>query len=410
MLLVYCPQTSNRLKFIFRFIFNDIIGAEYKITTSEEEYKFYKGPKLNYSKQNIEPHELHIVAHPLLFETGIKDQSIKAFVHHGEKAFFETSKVGSIPFDLFAASFYMVSRYEEYLPTIRDSHDRFNAHQSMAYANGFLQKPIVDVWAFELKHIIAKKYPEIKFTERKYKFISTIDIDNAYAYKHKGFIRTNAANLKAIVTLNYKDFKERILVLLGKLKDPYDTYELQRRLHSKYKVKTIYFFLVGDYGVNDKSIPAKNHNFQHLIKSIADYSEVGVHPSYASTTHPEKFETEIIRLEKILNRDITKSRQHFLKINLPDTYRRLIELDITDDYTLGFAREVGFRAGTCTTFNFYDLDLDIETKLRLHPFQVMDATLKYYMKVPPNEAMSKIEPLIKEINEDVLKIASADAN
>ena len=82
---------------------------------------------------------------------------------------------------------------------------------------------------------------------------------------------------------------------------------------------------------------------------------------------------------------------------MPETYRRLIENDITDDYTMGYASDVGFRAGLCTPFYFYDLGNETTTKLKVHPFAVMDATLKYYMKVQPVDALSYIEPLIKEV-------------
>ena len=92
-----------------------------------------------------------------------------------------------------------------------------------------------------------------------------------------------------------------------------------------------------------------------------------------------------------------KSRQHFLKLTLPETYRNLIDLDITDDYTMGYASQVGFRASICTPFNFYDLDMELETKLKVHSFAFMEGTLKYHMKVGPEEAMQKIKPLIDDV-------------
>jgi hypothetical protein len=98
----------------------------------------------------------------------------------------------------------------------------------------------------------------------------------------------------------------------------------------------------------------------------------------------------------VLHTEVTKSRQHFLKLTLPETYRNLIDLDITDDYTMGFASQVGFRASICSPFNFYDLDMELETKLKIHPFAVMEGTLKYYMNVQPEDAMQKIKPLIDQ--------------
>ena len=69
---------------------------------------------------------------------------------------------------------------------------------------------------------------------------------------------------------------------------------------------------------------------------------------------------------------------------MPETYRNLIEFDITDDYTMGYAAQPGFRASTCSSFNFYDLDREQETKLRVHPFCIMDASLRHYLNVDVN--------------------------
>ena len=146
-----------------------------------------------------------------------------------------------------------------------------------------------------------------------------------------------------------------------------------------------------------KTFLLKAEKFQSLIKMIGDYAEIGIHPSFGSNTNTEKLKKEVDRLSKILKREVTKSRQHFLRLIFPDTYRNLIDLDVTDDYTMGYASQIGFRASICTPFHFYDLDMEIETKLKVHPFMVMEATLKYYMKINPEDAISKIEPLIEQV-------------
>jgi hypothetical protein len=84
-------------------------------------------------------------------------------------------------------------------------------------------------------------------------------------------------------------------------------------------------------------------------------------------------------------------------LKFPDTYRHLIERDITDDYSMGYANEIGFRAGICTPFNFYDLDLEAETGLRVHPFAIMDATLNLYMKLNPEEAVHRCLSILESV-------------
>ncbi len=373
-----------------------MLGIDFDLTVSAEDFKKYDGPKLSYTANQLSD-ELFLCSTGLLFETGISEQQISVFDYNNNKVFFATGKVSELPFDVFAASFYLVSRYEEYLPHIRDVHDRFAAEDSLAFKHGFLQKPVVNTWIVWIKELIQKKYPTLIFPEKKYEFISTIDIDNAYAYREKGFTRSLGGYVKSIFNFDGAEIIERTRVLLGLQKDPYDTYDFQLDLIKKYKFKTIYFILLGDYGLNDKNLPIESRKFQALIKMLGDYAHIGIHPSYGSNKSIEQLKKEEERLSKVVHRDITTSRQHFLKLTFPETYRNLIDLGITDDYTMGFASQIGFRASICSAYNFYDLDMELETNLKIHPFAVMEGTLKYYMKVHREDAMQKIKPLIDAV-------------
>lgn len=395
-ILVYTPRINNRIRYIFRLLFTDVLGVEIRLTDNVNEFKLHDGPKINYSNHAFGD-ELFFLSKPFLMETGIKDQEITVFDWEGTKAFFPTSRTSTFPFDPFAASFYLVSRYEEYLPTIHDKHNRFEALESLAFQNNFLHLPLVNIWAEKLKEKILAKFPEVNFPEKKYKHIPTIDIDNAYAFREKGFIRTVGASIRSLVRLDFKEFIERGKAVLGFQADPYDTYSYQINIHKKYGLHPIYFFLFAEYGLNDKNVPTRSQRFRHLIKSIADNADVGIHPSYNSNFKFDRLEKEVRGLSKVLNREITRSRQHFLKMTFPETYRNLIELDISDDYTMGYASEIGFRASICNSFNFYDLDLEIETKLRIHPFQVMDATLNFYLQLSPEESIERIYKIIDEV-------------
>jgi len=396
MVLVYCQQITVRLRYTFDLILDKILHAEYELTEDQNEFRNHPGARISYGTQPVSD-ELFFYSDHLLFEKGIEDQQISVFEWEGNKAFFATHPKYIFPFDPFAASFYLVSRYEEYLPHIRDAHDRYTTTESLAYQKNFLQKPLINIWAKKIKEVIQQRYPQEAFGNTEYKYISTIDIDNAYAYLEKGLMRTIGAIMRSLVHLDFEGIIERTRVMLGLLHDPYDTFDYQLSLHQQKKIKCIYFLLLGEYGENDKNVPTDSKRFQSLIKSLADYSEVGIHPSYGSNKNQKRLKRELNLLSKILKREVTKSRQHFLKLRLPGTYRKLIDLDIKDDYTMGFASVIGFRASICTPFNFYDLDLEQSTSLIIHPFAVMDATLRYYMKIPAAEAMNHIRPLIDEV-------------
>lgn len=394
MILVYSHKLTQRLKYVFNVIFKDILKTELTFTSNIEEFEDSDLPKINYSTQKLNS-GLYFQSSQFLFETGIKEQNITINTYKDYPCFFSVGKDSTFPFDVFAASFYLVSRYEEYLPQIRDHHDRFTAKESLAFQNGFLKIPLVNIWANYIGSSISVSFPDLKFPELKFKYTSSIDIDNAFAYKHKGFLRIVGGLLKSFLKGN--DFKERLNVLLKNEHDPYDTFTYQFEIHKKHNVKPIYFFLLGDYALNDKNIPVKNKSFQSLIKSISDYYKVGIHPSYSSNNDVNILTKEINRLQSITHRNINKSRQHFLKLSLPYTYRNLIDNDITHDYTMGYSGQVGFRASICSPYKFYDLDNESPTDLTIHPFAVMEATYKYYLEKKPEEALKDILELMNSV-------------
>lgn len=397
MLLIYAPRVTNRLKYITGLMLRDLLGLELAFTSREDEYLAFEGSKLCYGKC-LAVGELFIASSGLLLETGISGREMHYFDFGDSKAFFPVYDPTSFfPFDMFSASFFLVSRYEEYLPHIRDAHGRFAAKESEAFKQGFLRRPLVNIWAVALREAIAARFPTIVFRKRTFHFQPTYDIDAAYAFSHKGITRTMGGFLKAIKSGNHKELKQRLRVLLNLENDPFDTFALQFKWQKQYDLHPIYFILFADYGLNDKNLPVNDRYFHALIKAIADHAEVGIHPSYGSNSKPAKLATEIARLSKILRRDITCSRQHFLKLELPATFRNLINLDITDDYSMGFASEPGFRAGICDTFNFYDLDLETETKLRVHPFAIMDGTFIDYFGIKPELAYAHIDPMLREV-------------
>ena len=396
-LLIYSEKPASRLIYILKIFFGDLVGVTYHLTHNEEEFAGYEGPKLSYC-DIPSGNEIFIFASRLLFEKGIEDQQINVFDWQNVPVFFGTHPKYQIPFDPLAASFYLVSRYEEYLPHIKDIHLRFSPTQSLAYQRGFLDKPLVNIWALKIQELLHDKYPSLQFKKHQYKFISTIDVDSAFAYKEKGLMRHFGAFALNLIELNFQKIGERLSVLFGLEKDPYDTYEYLLQLKKKYNLRQIYFFLVGNYGEFDKNVSVESSlRFQSLIKSIADYAEVAVHPSYSSNIDAEQLRKEIRRLSKVLKREVVKSRQHYLKVIFPTTYRNLIENDIKEDYSMGYASEIGFRASICRPFMFYDLDLDTETKLLLTPFMLMDNTLMDYMKLSPDEAIIRSKHLIEEV-------------
>jgi len=389
-LFIYSADNSPRLKYITKLVLDELIGVDCEIITESEEV-YTKEFVVNYSSKDSVG--LQIIPSKILFEKRISHQELNV----GEKDGFATlfsNKNSDFGFDIFGAAFFLVTRYEEYMPHKRDKHDRFDPEHSVAFKNGFLNQPIINIWAAYLKKKLQEKYPKLEFKNRSFSYINTIDVDYAYAYLEKGVIRSVGALARDFFTGNFSEFKHRLSCFVGLRPDPFDTFSQVLELHKSHKLRSIFFFHVGDYDVHDKSIPITSNKLQALIKGVKDYADVGIHPSYSSNCDAVKLESEIIRLSKVVHQPITKSRNHFIKLNLPQSYRALIELDVTEDYTMGYASKMGFRAGICNPFYFYDLDYDSPTSLRVYPFYLMEATIKYYFNEGPDKAMKYFKEYI----------------
>jgi len=356
----------------------------------------HSGLKMTYTKVPL-GNEFFVKSNNLLFEQGLNDIEITLQKWDEVPCFFGLGSKSSIPFDIFAASFYLITRYEEYLPHVKDIHERFTAEQSLAFKNDFLEKPVVDIWAYKLLEKLQERFPNYNYLKRDYEFISTIDVDNAYAYKYKSFVRTAGGFLNDFFRFRLSAFWNRFVVLVNIKRDPYNTFSKILKLKKEYKVKTIFFFLVSNYTTFDTNVsPAKN-KFRLLIKEMVDYARVGLHPSYFTMNDAALVKREKEQLESITNMSIKRSRQHYLRFSLPETYQNLIDLEITEDYSMGYASHVGFRASTCTPFYFYDLDFEIQTPLKIVPFALMDTTLNDYMQLTPKQSLGKINDLKKEV-------------
>jgi len=395
LVLIYTHKITPRLSYTFDFILNQILGLEYRITDNKEEFQQKDGPKINYSEDNFND-SIFIKPSNLLFEDDIRPQNLFVTQWDNVKIFFQTNDTSVLPFDLFAASFYLVSRYEEYLPFDADSHGRFEAKESLAFKNNFLHEPIVDQWAYIFADILKERYSGIQIPGRNFQYISTIDVDNAYAFLFKGISRTLGATFRSLLNLDLQDNFRRYRTLANK-RDPYDTYDIFFDTHQKYGIKPIWFFLVGNSGRYDNNVSPDKQGYQNLIKSIAKKSQVGIHTSYETYKNENKLQNEIRKLEGLIERKVYKSRQHYLRLHFNQTYQNLIKSGITEDYTMGYATNIGFRAGTCTPFNFYDLEKEEETGLKVFPFEVMDITLNKYKGYNVTEAISSIESVIEKI-------------
>ncbi|PCI33770.1 MAG: hypothetical protein COB60_07255 [Flavobacteriaceae bacterium] len=396
MLLVYTHKITPRVNYIFKHIFVRILQMPVSFTTKVEEFVAHSGPKITYTKAPLGT-EFFIRSHDLLFEQGVNDVEINIQKWGDEPCFFSTGDASTIPYDIFAASFYLLSRYEEYLPFVTDEHERFSPEQSLAYKNGFLEKPVIDIWAYKFLELLKEKFPRYEYPKRTFKFISIINVSKVFAFKHKGLIRTFGGFINDFFTLRWVNLWNRFLVVFNFKRDPYNTFTHLLKLQKETGIETLFFFLISNYTTFDTNISTTSATYVSLIKSVGDYAKVGLLSSYFTYNNSSKLKKEKNKLESITNVPLYRSRQHYLRLNFPDTYESLLDLDILEDYSMGYNTAVGFRASSCTPFYFYNIDLEIQTPLKLFPFAVSDRALNTILDYTVDESLVKITTLKNEV-------------
>ena len=390
MILVYTPKITRRIEYIFKHIFINIIGLNVDFTSEVNEFVSFEGPKLSYAPKRLS-NEFYIKSNSILLEQGFSDIEIDVKDWDESKCFFYNEN-GTVPFDIFAASFYLISRYEEYLPHLKDVYGRFSFQESIAHKNNFLEEPVIDIWAYKLKESLCSFFPNVNFDDRKFKLKTIIDVPSVYYYKNKGFLRTIGGVFTDLARLKPKNIYTRLLVIFRLQKDPYDTFNWIVNKQKQVSDKFLFFFLVGKFSTYDKNISLIKQPFVNIIKLVSDYSIIGLKLSFFALNNLNILKKEKADIESITNRDLTISRNSFSKVNLPINYRNLIKLNIREDYTMGYVNKIGFRASTCTPFLFYDIDNDIQTPLLINPYNLMD-----YSLLNINSFLDKKEKVIETI-------------
>lgn len=389
-MLIFVDQISERLVYTMHFVFEEH-GLSAQLTNDRVFFEQATGLKLNYSSWNI-PDAPQLLPANLLFEEQLNpDLTIEKTVWEG----MDCLAIDEI-IDPFAAIFYIISRYEEYNYPVLDKHGRFEAKNSILFKYNWLQLQIVERWVRAIMVRFAPSLMPQFDAEKWHTFVPTFDIDNTFAFQWKEGWRTWLSTAKDLMQRNKSRRIQRKKVQSGVETDPFDCFDFLNKVARKHP-ETRLFWLLGDFAEHDKNISWSDPRHQALIQSFDPIARVGLHPSYASNTSEIKLAQETDRLSHILGAKPLESRQHYLKLAIPHTYRRLISLGFHADFSMGYAEEFGFRAGTARPFNFFDLERNKDTNYKVFPFVYMDGTLLEYKAYDIETAKRVIALLAEEV-------------
>ena len=432
MLYIYTPVVTPRIRYITGLIFRDHLRFPYRLTPDLEAWTRADGAKINYSP-DIYPGALRIPPSGILdeaFTAGLDEVSAPAgdpmegveawlraggvpgalgkAAHSVETSIAEEARSAtaggadstwgapdSWPFDLFGAAFYLLSRYEEYLPgAIFDPMGRFDPAGSWAYRHGCLERPLLDEWFQALGARLQSQgqipgqaetprqaprqssgMPSAQGMAPGFTFCPTYDIDIPWCYRHKGRLRTLGGIARDLLKGRWARLSERRKVLTGRLPDPFENYAWMDQANLDQPWQPTYFFPVASRrGPYDKNPSPDKGVYKELIRRHDALYPVGIHPSFLSTTEPGMLQEELQTLASILDRPVNLNRFHYIRFRLPRDYRLLLEYGITMDYSMGYGEVNGFRASYSRPFRWYDLAWEEETTLTVVPYCYMEAS------------------------------------
>lgn len=397
-MLLYTQHITPRLTYIVQ----ELLGNNVIITTNQKEFVAYNGVKFNYSHQQIDNVNFWLKPNNLLFQQNIQQQNIEVFEWQNLKVFFKTE--GFIPFDFLAAAFYLITRYEEYLPHEKDMYGRYAHANSLAFKNNFLHLPLINLWLQEIK----KNHSAFNIHSTKFTYIPTYDVDIAFAYQHHSIFKNVVGFFKDMVQLNTNNALKRLMVYANKSKDPFDTFNWLHQLHQQYNLNPLYFFLVAKERKGyDKNLSPHITAMQQLIQQHAKMYKVGIHPSWRSGDSEIVLQKEIELLHNILQQKITTSRQHYIRMSLPKTYEILIAKGIEQEYSMGYGSINGFRASYCKPFTWYNLQKEEATNLTIHSFCFMEANSFFEQHYNATEAAKELQDyydVVKKVGGELISI------
>ena len=306
--------------------------------------------------------------------------------------------------DIFAACFFMLTRWEEYVNKNRDYHDRFPAYESLAYKQGFLDRPIVNEYVEELKNKLLKLDNNLKFKTHNFNLILTHDVDSLLKYtSFKSGIREiiGAIVKKKDIKLAISNILQKIKVSLGIQKDPFDTFDWLMDKSEALGLKSRFYFMSGGVTKYDNRYKIDESKALEVIEKIKKRGHIiGFHPSYNAYNNFEQFKKEKDLLEKTVGLKITEGREHYLRFEVPTTWQIWEDNGMLVDSSCGYADKEGFRCGTCYEYSVFNILTRKKLNLKERPLIVMEGSfITYQPNIKPTEMEKKIKYLINQVKQ-----------
>jgi hypothetical protein len=310
------------------------------------------------------------------------------------RAMTETPAGSAFGFDILGALFFLLTRYEEYVRSdARDAHGRFPARDSILWPGGWLRVPVADIYARWLDVALHRLWPRLPQERRPGGIVISHDIDHPGArFRWHGRRRLEAIAADVVKRRDPRLALRRaagfVPVERVSRHDPYDTFGFLMDVSEAGGRRSTFFVLSADsalpegsdYGIDDPLVG-------RVLRTAARRGHgIGLHGSYRSYMDGDRLAAEWRILDATWSSQLPGAiqrsvRQHYLMFRPGATWQAQVAAGFTSDWTLGFADEVGYRAGTSRPFRAFDVLAAEALPLTVRPLHVMDVTLRDHLRL-----------------------------
>lgn len=409
---IFIPkQATQEVKYVFHCLLTEFLGITYTLEVTEglSDYKvevghrtliienhFFKADRFvnNWSKDAYKKSDIPSIVDNKSVK--INKSIFKLLSIFGTSEIEVSNESFRLKSDIIASTFFMLSRWEEYVIKERDSHDRFSAKASLAHKFGFLDRPVVNEYIELLWTILKTMGCTQDRKTRRYTLVPTHDVDTPYLFE-KG-IENNIR--KAGGFIKRGRFAEFFRFMQAKIKniDPWDTHDLFMDMSEKVGVKSHFFFLPQGQSQHDTKNKLNDNKVKSLIHHIRNRGHfVGLHPTYNSYNDQPLLEDEKQRLEYVLGSEPLTGRQHFLRFETPTTWQLWENIGMKWDSTVGYADASGFRCGIAYPFPVFNILTRTQLNLIEKPLIIMEASLVHYEGLGIKEMEDRVDKLKSEV-------------
>ena len=403
------PKNIPEKKYIIGVILSEFLGLEYNLEVHNSNYYLitFSDRKIiivdsffgtresdDYLKIENLPEQIIYLKNEFTRE---KDLPIL----YGSNKLLIREKIIILGADIFASSFFMLTRWEEFVNPVRDNFGRFPGKESVAFKNNFINRPIVNEYADFLWNLIKYLGFNGEMRKREFKIMPTVDVDQLFKYHSftKVAIKTLGLIGKGKISKMWEYLDGYIKTKMGNALDPFNTYNKLMLSSERINTKTYFFFLSG-VSREDGESPVKDKRLIKILDDIRSRGHfIGFHPGFDTFNNPVLWKKAKNNLDAVTGFNNKFGRQHYLRFDVPLTWNIWEESKMEWDCTLGYATVPGFRCGTCFEFSVFNILQREQLNLKEYPLLIMDVTLKYYLGLTSQEAIETI----KEIKTNVKK-------